>query len=105
MLAALRFCRLVMMDSISLKISWQVSRTSWIVSIALIECRNDLALVKVDCSCFKTEQNKLISMPICLASVPAEPIDALIWKRVRETLVPAPITPMMLEIVPNSAIS
>jgi hypothetical protein len=90
-----------MMDSMSLKISWHRSRTAWIVSIALIECLNDLALVKVDCSCFKTEQNKLISMPICLASAPAEPIDAVIWKRVKENLVPAPMTPMMLEIRPR----
>ena len=52
------------------------SRTSCVVSIAFIDIRKALlASTSVVCTCFNTEQNKVISVPKDLISLPSSPRD------------------------------
>ena len=84
--------------------SWHRSRISSVVSRAPKEYRQAFALMRVDCNCFRTEQKRIISIPICLTSCPAEPTVDANSNNTIDSLAPAPATPIMLAIVPIASI-
>ena len=72
--------------------------------MAFVEMRKELTCPSVNWTCFKTEQNKVMSVPSVLISRPAAPSDVAKSYNAIESLTPQQMTPVRLASAATSAI-